>query len=83
VPVARSGGARPARRGRRREQISLCGLHGRTLHGDRVLIWLLVQPDENIPLVDAIVVIHQNPRHLPAHASGDERHVVVDESVIR
>jgi hypothetical protein len=71
------------RLGHGRTQIRLRGIDGRLLHGDCVPIWLLVQLDKNIPLADAIVVIHQHPGNLAADASGDERHVTVHECVIR
>jgi hypothetical protein len=49
-----------AHQGRGRLQIRLCRIDGRTLHGDRVLKWLLVQLDKKISLAHTVVVIHQN-----------------------
>ena len=44
---------------------------------------LLVQFDEEISLVHAVVVVHQNPGDLAVHAGRDERHVAVHECVVR
>jgi hypothetical protein len=63
-------------------QIRLCDIDSRLLQGDRILKRLLVQLDQDVSLVDAIVVIHQNPGNLAADARSDGRHVTVHECVI-
>ena len=47
-----------------------------------ILIWLLVQFDEKVALVHAVVVVDENPGNLAADAGGDEGHVAVHESVV-
>src|SRR5262249_36570680 len=46
-------------------------------------IRLLVQLDEQVSLVHAVIVVHQHPGHLAADAGGDEGHVTVHECIIR
>ena len=76
-------GLDPAHLHRGRDQIRPCNIDGRLFFSDCVLEGLLVQLDENISLVNAVVVIDQHPRYLPAYASRNERDVAVHESVVR
>ena len=71
-----------AHRGARRLQVRLCGIDGRLLDGDGGLIRLLVEFDEKVAPVHAVVVVDENPGNLAADAGGDEGHMTVHEGVI-
>ena len=70
-------------RGLSRLQVRSCGIDGRSFHGNRVLIRLLVDFGEKLALVHTIVVIHQYPGDLTGDPGSNERHMAVDVGVIR
>jgi len=63
-------------------KIRLCGIDSRLLHGDGVPKRLLVEFNEKLTLVHAIVVINENPGNLTVDARGDERHMAVYVRVV-
>ena len=71
-----------AHRGFGRLKVRLRGVDRRFLHGDRVLKGLLVQLDENIPLMNTVVIIDQDAGDLPAYASGNECDVAIHVGII-
>ena len=65
-----------------RDQVRLGRRHGGLLERDLDLVRLLVELDEHIPLLHAVVVIHQHLHHLAGYPGGHEGHVAVDVSVV-
>ena len=49
---------------------------------DLDLVRLLVELDQQVPLLHAVVVVHQDPAHLAGDPGGHEGHVAVDVGVI-
>ena len=49
---------------------------------DLILVRLLVELDQQVPLFHTIVVVHQDAAHLAGDPGGHEGHVAVDVSVI-
>ena len=56
--------------------------HGGFLDGDLNLVRLLVELHQHVPLLHAVVVVHQNLGHLARHPGRHEGHVAVDVSVV-
>jgi hypothetical protein len=64
------------------QQIRFCGRYGGSLFGDRDFIGLAVQLGENVALMDAIVIIDENPGYLATDTSGNERYVPIHIGVV-
>ena len=64
------------------DEIGLRGIDRRLGDVHLHLVRLLVELHQQIALVHAIVVIHQNAHHLAGHARGDERDVAVDVRIV-
>ena len=63
-------------------QVGLGGDHGRLLDVDLDLVRLLVELDQQVPLLHPVVVVHQDPAHLAGDPGGHVGHVAVDVGVI-
>ena len=66
-----------------RGRVRLGRLDGGALQINLHLKRFLVELDEQVPLLDAVVVVHQDPGHLAGHPGGHEGHVAVDVGVVR
>ena len=65
-----------------RHQVRLGRHHGGLLDLDLNLVGFLVELDQQVPFLHAVVVIHQDLGHLARHARSDEGDVAVDVSVV-
>ena len=63
-------------------QLGLGGDQGRLLDVDLDLVRLLVELDQQVPLLHPFVVVHQDAAHLSGDAGGHVGHVAVDVGVI-
>ncbi len=62
----RPGASRPTDLGLGGHQVGLCRRHGGLLDRDLNLVRLLVELDQQVPLLHAVVVIDQDPATWPA-----------------
>ena len=63
-------------------QVRFRRFHGGLLDGDLNLVRLRVELDQHVPLLHAVIVIHQHLAHLALHAGSHESDVAVDIGVI-
>ena len=63
-------------------QVRFGRFHGGFLDGNLNAVRLRVEFDQHVPLLHAVVVIHQDLAHLARHAGSNESDVAVDISVI-
>ena len=68
--------------GLRYREFSRRRIHRRLFDRDCDLKGLLVQLDQQVSLVDPVVVVDEDARHLAFDAGGHERHVTIDVGVI-
>jgi hypothetical protein len=82
VTSAASLGHLPAHGGLRGDEVGLGRFQGCLLDGDLHAVRLLVEHNEDVSFVDAVIVIDEDLRDLPGNARGDEGDVAVHISVV-
>ena len=63
-------------------QVRFGGSDGGSLDRDLNLVGLLVELDQQVPPLHAVVVVHQHPAHLAGDPGSHEGHVAVDIGVV-
>ena len=81
-PLAAAWATRPRDLGLGGHQVRLGRADGGLLDRDLNPVRLLVELDQQVPLLDAVVVVHEDPGHLARHPGGHEGHVAVDVGVV-
>ena len=81
-PIGPGLGHQAAHLGLGGRQVRLGRRHGGFLDRDLNLVRLLVELDQQVPLLHAVVVVHQDLAHLAGDPGSHEGHVAVDVGVV-
>ena len=81
-PIGPGLGHQAAHLGLGGHQVRFGRRHGGLLDRDLNLVGFLVELDQQVPLLHAVVVVHQDPAHLAGDPGSHEGHVAVDVSVV-